>query len=143
MKPPEATVLWLRDCSGLFPHVVFSGDSDASTEGWLSLTASSRQEVVIARLTPTESQAGHFSIPAALTRISAVLGRRDLHAVHLVRAEPAPSAKGVSFGAYRQVAGRSRLVYSALSGAGESIPEREESIAEFQANGGIFTRADA
>jgi hypothetical protein len=92
---------------------------------------------------PAESQAGHSSIPAALTRISAVLVRSDLHAIHLVRAEPAPSAKGVSYKAYRQVAGRSRLVYSALSGTGESIPEREESIEEFQGNGGIVTQPDA
>ena len=46
-------------------------------------------------------------------------------------------AKGMSFKQYRQVAGRPRLVYSALSGTGESVSEREESIEEFQVNGGI------
>ena len=143
MNHREAKVLWLRDDAGLFPHIVFSGDTDALTAGWVSFTSVSRQEVVIALATQAELNAGQSGTPAALSRVQAALGRNDLREVRLVRVEPRPFAQGTSFKSFRQSAWRPKLFYSALSGSGEAVPEREESLEAFLANGGIVTRSDA
>ena len=139
MTHPNATVVWLRDASGAFPHAVFDGDTDAGTAGWISCTAASRTEIVIAPLTPGEWNDGYVGTLAALERVHFLLNRRDLSLVRLIRLEVAASANAMSFQKFRQNTTHRHPIYSALHGSGESLFEREESPEIFQINGGIFT----
>ena len=138
MRQPEITVVWLRDAKGMFPHIVFSGDSDVETAGWTSFTSTSRREVVICSVTAAEWNAGEQGVWAALRRVSDRLLRTDLRAIRLVRSEQPIGARGISFQACRKHGNLPKLIYSALEGPGESVPEREESIEAFKNNGGTI-----
>ena len=131
---PDATILWLRDSEGLFPYVRFSGDTDMVTDGWMSFTSTSRNEVVIASLA-----AGEASESVALERISSALNRSDLREIRLLRVEQETSAAGLSFQAFRAAYVKPTIVYSSLSGIGEAGLEREQSIDAFRREGGIVT----
>ena len=143
MTHPELSILWLRNGEELFPHVAFSGESDAETAGWISFTATSQNEVVIASLTASEWNAGDSGGEAALRRVSSLLGRNDLVQIKLLRVEKAPPSSGSSFQAFRQNYERPKLIYSSLSGTGEARVEREQSAQGFQFQGGVITHANA
>ncbi len=142
MKHFEITIIWLRDSQGLFPHALFGGDTDASTDGWVSFTARSRQEVVVASLTPTEWNSGESGIQSALARVNANLGRNDLVPIRLLSVGERASAKGVSFAQFRP-AKPSPPLYSALCEGESAAQVRSESLEEFEGNGGKFTLSAA
>jgi hypothetical protein len=118
VRHPEISILWLHDGEEPFPHVLFSGESDAETASWTSLTATSRNEVVVFTLTSSEWEAGEEGCEAALKRISSLLGRSDLVQIKLLRVEKAPAASGFSFQAFRRSYGHPEPIYSSLSGTG-------------------------
>jgi hypothetical protein len=120
----------------LFPHAVFFGDTDMATAGWISLTSRSRREIVLAELTASEWNAGEAGVEGLIGRLHQTLGRTDLAHVRLVRPPSFPAA-GLSLADFRRKIGKP--TYSDLSGAGESSVEREESLEDFQRNGGIVS----
>ena len=133
---PEVNVLWLKDATRTFPHAVFFGDTDTATEGWISFTAISGDEVVLASMTPEEWNTGAEGSRLTLMRVEEQLGRRDLVEIRLLRVDD-DSGMGLTQAQrdsrkHRQ----SLLVYSTLSGAGESKIVREEPLATFQSSGG-------
>lgn len=136
-----ATILWLesRATCKRFPVAEFSGDTDMVTAGWVSLTSVANQEVVVARMTADEYEAGE---PAAYrrmeNRINAALCRDDLRASWLVGVDrQGPCAAGLSFQEFQKVYQPPRLLYRDIL-AEDSQAEQvgRVSLQEFQEGGG-------
>lgn len=135
MTPP-GDVVWLSDGIREFPHFVFSGDTDMSTDGLISLTARNCSELFLVRLLPIEARAGEFGGVMAAKRVMAQLRRTDLVPVSVLSVQPAPSLAGAPFSEFRRSYRAPTVKYSSLTGAGESVFVREESADAFVAGGG-------
>lgn len=146
--PIDETILWLQsEATGRrFPTVQFSADTDMVTFGWISLTSISGHELVIAQMVPSEHAAGARAAEELVEhRLNAALGRNDLRAVPLVRAEQrGPSGHGLSFQEFRRVYQPPRLLYRDIFADG-SVAEcvAESSVADFQSGGGRLLRYEA
>jgi hypothetical protein len=136
---PETTIVWLRDKQGDFPHAEFSGDTDTATMGWMSFTARSGNEVVLAYLTGDEWRSEEAGIAAALDRIHRETSREDLVHIRVWFEKVGPSGKGMSFQEFLKVYRPDRAHYSSRSGSEEATRVREESIDKFISSGGIVT----
>ena len=143
------TILWLQsEATGRrFPIAQFSADTDMVTMGWVSLTSTSSQEVVVTQMLASENSAGGIAASEHLveSRVNAALGRSDLRAVPLMRVEPrGPSAEGLSFQEFRKVCQSPRLLYRDIFVEG-SLAERvdEVSLQDFESSGGSLTRYEA
>jgi hypothetical protein len=143
MNITQGTVVWLHDGQARFPHYVFSGETDAATEGYFSLTSAVGSEIVIAKLSAEEFNAAAAGLVAATARVSCALNRTDLRCVTLLRVERPPAERGESFQSFRSNQGTAKHVYSTLSGKSEALVVGKQSPAEFEASGGVIHRADA
>ena len=141
--PIYDTILWLesKHTGGRFPTVLFSGDTDMATIGWVSLTSISCHEIVVTQLTAEESRAT-ASEPTAFTqvenRINATLGRDDLRIPWLARIEQrGPNAAGLSFQDFVKAHRPPRLLYRDIL-APDSLSEElsRESREQFESSGG-------
>ena len=85
---PDITILELvSEAAGRrFQSAMFSGDTDMVTDGWIALSSIDRREIVITMVTSEEHQAPD-GFSQCETRVNAELGRADLRAVWLTRAE--------------------------------------------------------
>jgi hypothetical protein len=136
MKVPEFEIAWLRsrETGRRFPIAILSGDSDATTDGWLPLTSHDRPEIVIVRLESRESES------EAVLRANQALGRTDLKAVQLREVETQPEARGKSFQEFRHSHKPPRLTYADIytSGGDAEVVEVVTSQA-FLSTGGVVS----
>lgn len=133
---PTGSVLWLRDCDGLFPLLQLEGDNDTATEGWLTFASATRCEVFLVQAGAAEWSGGEAGVDQVLERVSKELGRTDIRAVRLLRVERPKQAHGRSFRAFRATQAEVKAVYSSLAGDGEATVAGTESVAAFQEAGG-------
>lgn len=134
------TILWLqsRATKQQFPTVLFSADTDAATDGWVSLTSVDRPEVVVTEATAEEYQAvmkgpeGHLLIE---DRVNAALKRADLKCPWLVRVEEAsPATQGHLHQEYPKILYRDILSPDSLAAIVRRTTRRE-----FERSGGTVT----
>ncbi|WP_084197368.1 hypothetical protein [Solimonas soli] len=143
MKGIFDTILWLKSESTgkQFPAVLFSGDTDMVTAGWVSLTSALKSELVVTQLTAEEYQAtakdssGYLQVEQ---RMNAALGRTDLRCLWFVRAEQAaPSGRGLSFQEFKKAYVPPVIYYRDIYQAGAVASEASRvSISEFERGGG-------
>lgn len=102
MTPCDA-ILWLQsEATGRrFPVAQFSGDTDMTTDGWLSLTSINCNEIVVALMTAEEYWAtakGTAAYSEVERRINASLQRDDLRISWMDQATDRCASKGSSKG---------------------------------------------
>ena len=144
MNEANMSILWLRSLrtGRRFPAVLFSGDTDMATNGLFSLSSISGAEVVVTELFGEDYTA---STPSLEARFNARLGRSDLRHVSIVRVvrhtvEPSP---GLTFREVLASLRPSEVFYCDIfdaEGEGEAVVEREESMEQFRASGGVVTQ---
>ncbi len=139
----DGYVIWLksRRTGRLFPSIVFSGDTDMATEGFIALTSTERVEIVVTEMTGPEWNDQENGDKACARRVNQALGRTDLRAVRLLRAEETFEApKGISFQEYQRLYTPPRYVYSDIHDpkGGEADMVSEQSFGEFQAENGTI-----
>lgn len=137
----EVRLLRSRTTGKIFPHVVFSGDTDMVTLGWVSLTSIEVNEVFVTEVNADEWRSLSHGIEGHLQlerRINLRLGRTDLRCPWIVRVEDrGPSAKGLSFQEFRKIYQPLKIFYRDIHDASSEAEEvavvgREE----FESGGG-------
>jgi hypothetical protein len=85
--PPHLTITKLRSKAKgrYFSSVIFSGDTDMETDGWVALTSIDRPEVVITEVSQDEHQAADGLLRCE-QRVNSALARSDLRVVWFKRA---------------------------------------------------------
>jgi hypothetical protein len=137
----EGTVVMLQchHCRAVFPHFVFSGETDMETQGLRALTVCAQNRVVIAEETAADLKASSDrGADGFRERMFEVLGRTDLCVVELLRTERAKSGpKPVSFQEFRKHYHPPKVIYSCCCCAGgEAETSDRLSVSEFRARGG-------
>ena len=137
------TILWLKSESTgkQFPAVLFSGDTDVVTAGWVALTSLEKHEVVVTELTAEEycatanGTSGYLQVEK---RMNAVLGRADLKCPWFVCAEQSSSnANGLSFQEFRKVYRPAVIYYRDIFKPDETAREVSRvSLSQFEQAGG-------
>jgi hypothetical protein len=126
-------------CGRQFPHFRPAGDADTDTAGVGSLSSCEENTVVVAELSPTESNEFEGGGAKAFEeRLAKQLGRADLRSVRLLRVEKTElPAGGPSFQDFRKQYAPPILVYTCVCClGGESKPIGELTVDEFRRNGG-------
>lgn len=137
------TILWLESqrTGECFPTVLFSGDTDMETAGWVSLTSISRREIVVTQLTAAECLATASEPSAYLQvedRVNATLEREDLRIPWFVRTEQqGPHARGLSFQTFLKDNRPPRLFFRDIL-APDALSEERSRVSreEFERHGG-------
>jgi hypothetical protein len=91
-------VEWLSDGIREFPNFVFSADTDMATNGFLSLTSTSENKIILASVNNEEYSGGEIGIAAAVERICSMLGRSDFATVSIARIEGSSSKAPIGAG---------------------------------------------
>jgi hypothetical protein len=114
--------------------VVFSGDTDMTTMGLISLSSIEKPEVVIAYDRGTDEV-------SFAEQLSASLNRNDLRLVPFLRAEQLGGVTpGTSFQEFRAAYREPRLLYRCpYCRSGEAVAVEEQSFTEFARGGGTIT----
>lgn len=128
-----------QTCGAVFPHFVFSGESDSLTDGLFSASSCKKNEVVIVEADSAEwsdfVRAGAVGIEKRLAR---QLARDDLRILRLLRIEREKSAgAGLSFNDFKKAYKPPALIYSCVCCAdGESSAIEEVAVNDFRNSGG-------
>ena len=134
----EISTLLCRSCGKRTPYLTFVGDTDMVTNGLVSLSSISRNEIVVAEAQGNELRDGEGA--ATLNRISEQLDRNDLRAVRLLRAEDGNANAGLSFQSFRENYQPPSLIFSCPHCVtGEAEVEKRLSLAEYRRDGGHLT----
>lgn len=127
-------------CRRHIPHVVFEGDTDMATAGLGALTALSRPEVVLARLTGPEWNLGEVGTALFQARIARQLDRADLVIPTVKRRERREVRRRVA--AFGPPPVETLTVYQCpCCPEGEAIAVDTVRPARFEAEGGRITVA--
>jgi hypothetical protein len=139
------TILWLisEKTGKKFPTVLFSGDTDMVTMGWISLTSVVNQDIVITRMTAGEfkdSAVGPDSYLKVETRANETLNRSDLVCPWLAKVvEPIydVDTKKLSFQEFRKLYKKPQLFYRDIHSPDTfATVVKEVSFHEFEQQGG-------
>jgi hypothetical protein len=137
------TIVWLKSkaTEKHFPVVLFSGDTDMVTDGWLSLTSSELPEIVVTQATADEYRAISKGDDAYLNvedRVNAALRRIDLRCSWLVGVEKvAITGQGMSFEGFRKSYQPAKLIFKDIFVLDSLAYETSRTTRfEFESNGG-------
>jgi Domain of unknown function (DUF3601) len=136
----DVECLRCESCRREFPQVVFTGDTDMLTAGLASLTALTRSEVVLARLTAAEYNLGAAGDALFQDRIARQLSRTDLALVRVKRWETFTKKPKIIH--FRFPLTKTIGVYECLyCPEGEARPLKTLNAERFEAKGGLITVA--
>lgn len=140
----DASIDMLRcaNCGKEYPHAVFTGEFDTSTDLLGTATSCEYNEVVIAEMTREEWDPYPDDIGRQLfeVRLAQDLNRTDLHVLKLLRIERHDPPLGLSPKEFRRQYVPPVAVYACpCCGQGESTETIEITPAEFQRRGGRIT----
>jgi hypothetical protein len=132
-------VEWLSDGVREFPNFVFSADTDMATNGFLSLTSTSENQIFLASVNNQEYSGGEIGVAAAVERISSMLGRSDLATVSIARIEESSSKApiGADFQEFLKTYKNPVVIYKSIFKEGlEAKVLRRQEPSEFISEGG-------
>lgn len=136
----EVECLRCESCRREFPHAVFTSDTDMMTADLASLTALTRNEVILGRLTGAEYNLGVAGEPLFLARIARQLGRSDLSTIKVKRRETVTHKPKVAFFGFPMTE-TIRIYHCPQCVDGEARVFETMRPERFEAKGGVVTVA--
>ena len=127
---PEAigyvTHVRCQHCKQVFPVFTFSADTDMATAGWVALTRTDNNDILIAWLKPREIDMElqeRVGPPYRVSRLSVITAAHD--------------QSGVSFQEFRKSYQPAVVGYSCIFCAGTAMPTNTETVREFESHNKI------